>query len=122
MLTGEQTNLAAFSLEEGESSEDFMKKIGTAVEAFPEGSIVFADIKGGTPFNTIMMYAKKTRKVLYAIAGFNVPMLVQAVMERTIYSGEELFESLLDIENNGVFNMTEFLEAHMESTAEKEEK
>ena len=110
MLSGEEVNIAAFSLEEGERPEDYKEKVGTAIEAFPEGSIIFADIMGGTPSNTIMMYARENNKVLNALAGFNIPMLMQAALEREMKSGKELLESVLSIDDSGVFNIMSFLE------------
>lgn len=114
MIMGDDLqNVAAFSLEPGESAEDYSKKVEEALELFPEGSILFADIMGGTPFNTVVLLARKTEKVLYSATGFNLPMLIELASDRVECSGKELLNKIYEMDDHGIFNITEFLESHL---------
>ena len=110
MLTGEKTNIAAFTLEEGDSVEEYQDKIGNAIESFPGGCIVFVDVLGGTPSNSVMLYARKVNRVINSVAGLNVPMMMEAVLMRPYSTCEELMCSIMQIENGGVVSITEKLQ------------
>ena len=110
MLTGEQKNISAFTLEEGDSVEEYQEKLGNAIEAYPAGCIVFVDVLGGTPSNSVMLYARQVNRVINSVAGLNVPMMMEAVLTRPYSTCEELMNTIMQIENGGVVSITEKLQ------------
>ena len=110
MLTGEIENIAAFSLEEGQNPDTYRESIKEAMLAFPDDSLIIVDVFGGTPSNSVMMIAKELHKVPYVVAGLNVPILMQAALSRSFMHGQELLDSVMEIENGGVVSISEKLE------------
>ena len=98
MIFGEGENIAAFSLEAGDDLDKYREAFASAIEEFPEGSIICVDLFGGTPCNQVMRYIQETGKALEVVAGVNLPILIQAVMARNSKRGEELS---LDLVENG---------------------
>jgi mannose/fructose-specific phosphotransferase system component IIA len=111
MLAGEQKNLAAFTLEEGDDPEAYGREVFDALSRFPKSSLIFADLLGGTPSNILIAKCRQNNMIVWAIAGFNIPAILETVMMRGKLSGRELMNAAL--ENNGVANITAFLEKHI---------
>jgi PTS system mannose-specific IIA component len=107
MLMGEVPNLAAFSLEEGMEPEEFAKAAFDAYKQLPEGSIILVDLQGGTPYNQTLLFSRTTDEPINSVAGFNVPMVIQAIELRDEYKGRELVENLIGLNDNGVHNVSE---------------
>ena len=111
MFFGDAPNLAAFSLEEGMEPEEFAEAAFEAFKAMPAGSIVLVDFQGGTPYNQTLLFARSNPNIeVECIAGFNVPMVMQALELREEFSGRELVENLFNLNNNGVVNVSEMLD------------
>ena len=68
------------------------------------------DVLGGTPSNSVMLYARKVNRVINSVAGLNVPMMMEAVLMRPYSTCEELMSSIMQIENGGVVSITEKLQ------------
>jgi mannose PTS system EIIA component len=90
MLAGKNPNMAAFSLEAGDDIDAYRQAIVSQLEAFPEGSIVFVDLFGGTPCNQFFRYIQESEKEVEIITGMNLPMLLNAVLARMNSQGETL--------------------------------
>ena len=114
MLAGDVPNLAAFSLEEGMEPSEFIDAAMMALEAFPVGSIVLLDLLGGTPYNQTLLYVRAHGSKVYSLAGFNVPMVMQALELRDDYRGRELVDNLFNLNNNGIYNVSELSDTLME--------
>ena len=114
MLAGDVPNLAAFSLEEGMEPSEFIDAAMMALEAFPEGSIVLLDLLGGTPYNQTLLYVRAHGSKVDALAGFNIPMVMQALELRDDCRGRELVDSLFNLNNNGIYNVSELIDTLME--------
>ncbi|MCD8167830.1 MAG: PTS sugar transporter subunit IIA [Clostridiales bacterium] len=97
MIFGEGENIAAYSLETGDDIDKYREAFTRTIEEFPENSVIFVDLFGGTPCNRVMRYIQETGKALEVVAGVNLPILIQAVMARAGKGGREL--SLDTVEN-----------------------
>ena len=65
--------------------ETFSKKLEEKVEILTkdnEGLLILADIFGGTPFNQSMMRSSQYENVR-VISGVNLPMVIEAIMNRS---------------------------------------
>ena len=106
MIIGAQKNMAAFSFENGDTPEAFRAAVAETIEAYPDGSVVLADLFGGTPCNQLVYYMMASGKRVYALAGVSLPMLVEAVSLREDTSGEELLAQIEKIGMGSIVNLT----------------
>lgn len=108
-INGDIENIAAFSFEDEDNPEDYRDSFVEAIKKFPNNSIIFMDIFGGSPCNQLIIYAKRNQLIFNAIAGMNLPLVVTAVNLREVYSGEEFLEKLVEEGSNGIVNVTKML-------------
>jgi PTS system mannose-specific IIA component len=83
MIVGNQENIASFSLEE---QMDLEATILSAQESYQSldkssGVLILTDIQGGPPSNVAMVIQRKNENT-YALAGFNLPLLIEALLNR----------------------------------------
>lgn len=83
MIIGKQENVAVFSLLE---TMDLQGTIEMAQQAFDsldrsEGTLILTDIMGGTPANVATILKRKHEEV-YLLTGFNMPLLIEALLNR----------------------------------------
>jgi mannose/fructose-specific phosphotransferase system component IIA len=116
MLAGNQKNIVAFPLEEGEDPVEYAKEFMAVIELFPKGSIIFVDVMGGTPCNALMTGVRAKNLSIYALSGVNIPMILTAISERLEYSGKELLEAIL--RSNGIHSITAFLEKYTHAASQ----
>lgn len=99
MIMGEQENVSALSLTEGQDMEQFGENVYQTITATDTGKgvLVFVDIYGATPFNTVFKQMKKfmeESRQVKIITGVNLPMLMETVSMRAMKDLEELFEMI----------------------------
>ncbi|MCC8060317.1 MAG: PTS sugar transporter subunit IIA [Clostridiales bacterium] len=121
LVLGKQEQLITLGLRHGDGFEEFEEKVKTALEKLDtgDGVIAFVDILGGTPSNVI--FRCLANKKFKAIAGVNMPMVVQAVSMRPILGEEELYQSVLEVANRPPTLLHEMAEAIMENSLEEDE-
>lgn len=90
MLAGESANTAAFSLEPGDDVDLFRQTIVKQLDAYPEGTVVFVDLFGGTPCNQLLRYVQESEKPVEIVTGMNLPMILNAVLSRNANQGNAL--------------------------------
>jgi len=98
MLVGHGERLASEGVLEGDTPETFYTRVHRIIEQVDDGSGVIAlvDLFGGTPNNTV--YQLKREKNVRIITGFNLPMLIYAITERTETTTQaELVEALMRV-------------------------
>lgn len=105
MIVGPMENVIAIGFDERDRMEDFSGAIAQAIEALPDGSVVLVDCLGGTPFNQVMRLLMGGPKKLPAVAGFNLPMLIESSTLRPGVSGIELAEQLTQGGKDGVIDI-----------------
>lgn len=98
MLVGHGERLASEGVLESDTPETFFTRVHKIIEQVDDGSGVIAlvDLFGGTPNNTV--YQLKREKNVRIITGFNLPMLIYAITERTeITTQAELVDALMRV-------------------------
>ena len=73
-----------------------------------EDNLVFVDLYGGTPFNAIVKLSKDRK--INAIAGVNVPVLLEALASRTYFSSDVILNNLENIWKDSIVNITKVIE------------
>lgn len=98
MLVGHGERLASEGVLESDTPETFFTRVHKIIEQVDDGSGVIAlvDLFGGTPNNTV--YRLKREKNVRIITGFNLPMLIYAITERTETTTQaELVDALMRV-------------------------
>lgn len=83
MIAGKQVNVETVTLEEGMGLEEFREDFNSKYNKLKNNEdveliIVFADIFGGTPFNTITRSIYEGNEML-AYAGYSLPILLEVL-------------------------------------------
>ena len=89
LIIGEKDNLDILALMKDDKIEDFTEKLKKKVSELDKGNgvLIMADMFGGTPSNaSLAAYAEDDRVAI--ITGFNLPLVIEAVM----HSGKPLAE------------------------------
>lgn len=107
LLGGSNEGVQALPMLEDQSLEEYQQSIRTVLSGLPKGSLVFLDLFGGTPFNQVAQLLREYE--VYAISGFNLSMLIEAMTVRDTLQGPELVEDILEAGKNGIKNVNEFL-------------
>ena len=104
MILGEQDRLAVFGLYPGDTVETFSTKLEKAIDDFgdPANTLLLADLPSGTPSNTAMMMVLK--RGVHAIAGCNLPALLEILTLRAEVSMEELISSAMEAAREGIIS------------------
>ena len=101
MIAGPQKNLQALQLHEGESPDDYRSQVDQLLSSLNGETMVFIDLKGGTPYNTAAFLKQKYEFNL--ISGMNMPILISGVTSRTETATlQDLTQVALDPQNTGV--------------------
>lgn len=91
LIAGKQEKVKTIGLYHGDGIGEFEDKTKKLIRELDDGNgvLVFVDILGGSPANTVMKCLSMDHEIR-AIAGVNMGMLVQAVMMRDGTSLEDL--------------------------------
>ncbi|SBW07817.1 Predicted protein [uncultured Eubacteriales bacterium] len=108
VIYGKAEALHAIVLEEGMDPENYMEKVEELIARYSEKVFFLVDIQGGTPYNCLMRAARKHR--LHAIAGANVPILLELLATRDICPLEELADAVMANAGESVGNLDARLE------------
>ena len=94
LLVGKQEQIETLGLYHGDGIEEFTAKMNAALDKLDtgEGVYAFVDILGGTPSNAILQ-CMRGRNVK-AFAGVNMALMIQTLLMRGVFSGDELYESI----------------------------
>ena len=107
LLGADTTGVTVLPLRENVTMEEYAGQVAEAIGRLPDGSIVFLDLFGGTPFNTAARLLLERQ--VYAFTGFNLPMLIEAMSSRDVYAGEELAQAVLEAGQAGMRDVRQFL-------------
>ena len=105
MIFGPQQNFVALGLQESDEPEAFGQKIGEWIERFEGQCIVFVDLMGGTPYNQLCMYAALNQKEIFAVAGMNLPMIIEVMGQRSTKTCAELLDVALTMGKESVVDV-----------------
>lgn len=95
MVCGSDFGIRSLSLVPGESPEEYRQLLSNALEECEaidhRGTLVLADIAGGTPFNSAVYLTSRYRMGI--VAGVNVAAVMSLALER---EQDDTIEALLD--------------------------
>lgn len=91
LLAGKQEKFETIGLYHGDGIDEFAQNIQNKCRELDDGDgvLVFIDLFGGSPSNAVMKLMGENAK-LQAVAGVNLPMVIQAVFMREECSLEQL--------------------------------
>lgn len=108
MLFGSMRNVFALPLSEGEDPDGYLGRLRAAMEGQTVPPIFLIDVLGGTPFNTLMRYARDHE--VYAISGVNMPMLLEAGHARKKLDGASLLAAVAAAGREGMVDLSPMIE------------
>ncbi len=96
LIIGERENVSALSLSKNEKVESFSERLKNETQRLNKGSgvIIFADMFGGTPANVALSLFAADEDIKI-ITGFNLPIVIEAIMHSSINSNE-LLKALME--------------------------
>ncbi|MFQ5944660.1 MAG: PTS sugar transporter subunit IIA [Anaerolineae bacterium] len=102
MIVGPLNGVATLSLNQGESLEELRQRLANAIGNLDSGSgvLVMLDLFGGTPANAAALALDRGR--VEAVAGVNLPMLVEAIQHREAISLPTLAARIADAGKGGI--------------------
>ncbi|HBT49503.1 MAG: PTS system fructose subfamily IIA component [Caldanaerobacter subterraneus] len=100
LIVGKQQNVMSLGLFYGDNIECLRQDILKAVEELDkgEGVLVFVDLYGGSPSNAMALNLNELmNSKIECITGVNLPMLLEALTNRSIMPLEELKKHCMEI-------------------------
>lgn len=107
MICGDIAKAEALAFYEGDNTDIYGGQIRQKLEEYGEGTLVLVDLFGGTPFNQLVSKCHDLN--FAAVAGVNLPMLLEAVYLRDQYSGQELIDKTIEAGSTSIYDVNKFL-------------
>ena len=108
MIAGEDIrSVVSACLEEGDNPEEFREEIRKLLNELPKERLVLVDLFGGTPCNSFLASLKDSIEKEAAIAGMNLPMLLELLGSRRGMDCTQLKELALSCGKESICNVTE---------------
>lgn len=79
----------------------YSNKLEEIVKESEQGTVIFTDLIGGTPFRISCLICTKYNNA-YVVTGTNVPMLIEAIIKRDNLPLKKLIDQIIDIGKNGI--------------------
>ena len=108
MIFGDVDRVESLPLEEGMDPEVYENALNKLIDDNEGNVFVCADIMGGTPFKSLAK-AARTREI-YGVAGVSMPMLIEVLSNRDMYTGKELAANVAEACKEIVVDLSEYLE------------
>ncbi|WP_419513932.1 PTS sugar transporter subunit IIA [Lactobacillus kimbladii] len=102
MICGKQENCQTVSFKEGESLEQLKSEISEKISQLKGTVFCLTDLKGGTPFNTLVSLLKSNPE-MEIITGVNIPMLLELFINRSQLEKEELLSGITEAGKTGIY-------------------
>lgn len=118
MIVGTLKNTYAFSILPEQSVDDYKNEIELFLKNAPKGSILIADLFGGTTSNVAAALSK--RYDVLAVSGLDMAMLIAADELREEYEGNELIEKLIEKSKENCKNIGKMLREAGQSQKDKD--
>ncbi|MEO1771674.1 PTS sugar transporter subunit IIA [Candidatus Enterococcus ferrettii] len=117
LIMGESENLHTFSLYQDTGIELFGTSMQEKIEAIrtAEGTIVFTDLFGASPYNQATLKMKNIQDMNYRIiSGVNLPMVIECLtLCRMGVALEDLWQQVLDVGKEGIKEFEQEFEKHV---------
>lgn len=108
LVMGDEPRLIALPLQEGCDVSQYAQALDSALGELGEGTLVLADLFGGTPFNQLVL--QMDRHIFWGVAGVNLPMLIEAASLRYSLSGQALADAAEQAGHAGIASANIFIE------------
>ncbi|MBQ7223442.1 MAG: hypothetical protein IJS38_02610 [Erysipelotrichaceae bacterium] len=117
MLFGQtgRNNVYPICLGPEENTDEYLKRVTEKLED-PERTLVLIDIYGGSPFNTVVKLSRE--KKIYALAGINVPLMLEILVRRETMSAREILEEVTQLAEGSIVNVTNVIEERLKKQGE----
>jgi mannose/fructose/sorbose-specific phosphotransferase system IIA component len=119
IIVGKQENLIGIEFN-NQNLEIYTEQIENAVKEAKDKNdsvIILTDLIGGTPFR-ISSFVSRNYSDVYVITGANIPMLIEAVLNRENFELNKLVNHLINIGKNGIESLDNLLERTKKSNVE----
>lgn len=103
IIAGKQEAIMVEAVTCGDSPETVAVRVEQLLSILDteDDVLFFVDMRGGTPWNTVMRFMNKGRN--FCLAGVNLPMLLEAIISRNNgASVKEILESAVSAGRNGI--------------------
>lgn len=106
MICGKGENIAAVTLEPGDSPEALVEKYQNVLEQLDinDGVLFLVDLYGGSPFNAASRIAVEHQN-MEVVTGVNLPMLLETVNLRGVTGLRELASAAQSAGNQGITSL-----------------
>lgn len=108
LVMGDEPRLMALPLLDGCDISQYAQSLEDALSSMGDGTLVLADLFGGTPFNQLVL--QMDRHVFWGVAGVNLPMLIEAASMRYTLFGQELADAAEQAGQTGIASINTFME------------
>jgi len=81
--------------------EIYSNKIEDIIKSSKEGTLIFTDIIGDTPFRISTILGMKYDNV-YVVTGTNISMIIESIIKREVMPLKELVEQITNVGKNAV--------------------
>ena len=104
LILGKQEEALALGCYRGDSIEAFCEKVNSAIQELDTGMgvLVFADLYGASPYNITAKASNTINSKFRCIAGFSLPMVIEAFSMREVYGLDELTDKCMENGLNGI--------------------
>lgn len=119
IIVGKQENLIGIEFN-NQNLEIYTEQIENAVKEAKDKNdsvIILTDLIGGTPFR-ISSFVSRNYSDVYVITGANIPMLIEAVLNRENFELNKFVNHLINIGKNGIESLDNLLERMKKSNVE----
>lgn len=108
MIVGVTDEVYAAPLTSGQTLESYLEDVSKMLEGQDTRSILLVDLFGGTPSNCAGSLSAQYDVEI--VSGVNIPMLIEAVQIRDLYTGKELRQRLVEAGCSGIIDLNRILE------------
>jgi PTS system mannose-specific IIA component len=103
-VAGRAEGSVAVCLRDGDAVDQLGPRIAAAIDTVNDGDgvVVLVDMWGASPFSAAALLALKSQHPMEVVAGVNLPMLLELLVQRSTKGLGELVESALRAGSEGV--------------------
>ena len=104
LIVGDLKQVEAFGLNRGDDIAYFSNTIKDKIKKLDDGDgvLIFADLFGASPYNATAIASKNTNSHYRCIAGFNFPMLLEAITLRHYKKLDDLTQKCIEAGHAGI--------------------
>lgn len=109
LILGSAVHVSTLSLNHGDDVDAYKQSVESCIlEAEEEHILVFTDLFGGTPNNTIakIMHENKMNRKIKCYVGVNLPMLLEAISMKDVLAFDDLVQHIDENCKGSIFDIS----------------